>query len=58
MLMDEMLKISLSTLERLFLVRNNKFVLTDGTGDPDDSCLEDVTDDIAKYQFEHSSEWD
>ena len=33
MLMDEMLKISLSTLERLFLVRNKKFVLTDGTGD-------------------------
>ena len=56
MLTDELIKISLSKLERLFLVRDKKFVLTDRLDDLDDSCLEeDVNNSLAEFKFEYAA---
>ena len=61
MLTDELIKISLSKLERLFLVRDKKFLLTDRVDDLNDSCLErdeNSSINLAEFKFEYEDQWD
>ena len=54
MLTDELIKISLSKLERLFLVRHKKFVLTDRIDDQNEEDDDEYSSsNLAEFEFEY-----